>query len=169
MRHLLIVGVLGLSSLAQAKSVSPAGGTEAQAKTLLEQFLKPGADVAALSQRLAPTRADYLAVFQGPAALKAQAGYSPVWERGQLIIQARPDQTQVLLTKATTDELKAGTGNAQAFPGGYKTVARLMKPKLTLYAFKFVKPGETMGLAYDGLVWVNGHFTIFPKPWRFLK
>ena len=44
-----------------------------------------------------------------------------------------------------------------------------MKSGLTVYAFKFVKPGETLGMAFDGLVWVNGHFAIFPKPWRFLR
>ena len=29
-----------------------------------------------------------------------------------------------------------------------------------------VKPGETLGMAFDGLAFVNGHWRIFPKPWR---
>jgi len=32
-----------------------------------------------------------------------------------------------------------------------------------------VKQGETIGLAFDGLVYVNGHWVIMPKPWRALK
>ncbi len=165
----LVGGLVGLSSLAQAKSVAVAGGSEKEAQALLAQFVKPGANAAELSKKLAPTKADYAAVFAGDAAAKAEAAYSPLWERGQLVIAGKADQTEIKLSRATTDELKAGTGNASAFPGGYKTAATLMKSGLTVYAFKFVKPGETLGMAYDGLVWVNNHFVIFPKPWRFLK
>jgi hypothetical protein len=46
-----------------------------------------------------------------------------------------------------------------------KRVAEHLKPGLTLYRFKFVKPGETVGMAYDGLVHVNGHWVMLPKPW----
>jgi hypothetical protein len=146
-----------------------ADGSEGAARALLEQFLKPGANAAELSKKLAPTKADYAAVFEGDAAAKAEAAYGPAWERGQMVIQGKPDQTALILAKATTDDLKSGSGNASAFPGGYKTASPFMKPGLTIYAFKFVKPGETLGMAFDGLVWVNGHFAIFPKPWRFLK
>ena len=163
----MVVGMVGLASLAQAKSA--AGGSQEAAQALLAQFVKPGANAAELSKKLAPTKADYAAVFTGDAAAKAEAAYSPVWERGQLVIQGKPDQTEVKLFRATTDELKAGTGNASAFPGGYKTAAPLMKSGLVVYAFKFVKPGDSLGMAYDGLIWVNNHFVIFPKPWRFLK
>ena len=37
---------------------------------------------------------------------------------------------------------------------------------MTLFRFKFVKAGETIGMAFDGLAFVNGHWRIFPKPWR---
>ena len=32
--------------------------------------------------------------------------------------------------------------------------------------FKFVKPGQTFGMAFDGLVYINGKWCIFPKPYR---
>jgi hypothetical protein len=35
--------------------------------------------------------------------------------------------------------------------------------------WKFVKPGETIGMAYDGLVFVNGHWAWFPKAWHALR
>jgi hypothetical protein len=155
--------------LCAAPALAKGTGTEAEARALLEQWVKPGANAAELSKKLAPTKADYAAVFVGDAAAKAEQAYGPAWASGQLVIAGKPDQTALLLTRSTTDELKAGTGAATAFPGGYKTAAPHLKPGLTIYAFKFVKPGETSGMAYDGLVWVNGHFTIFPKPWRFLK
>jgi hypothetical protein len=161
------LALLLLSPAALAKNAAP--GSEEAARALLSEFLKPGADAAALSAKLKPSKADYGAVFDADAAAKAEAAYGPVWDRGQMVIKGSPDQTEVKLARATTDELKMGTGAASAFPGGYKTAASFMKPGLTVYAFKFVKPGESLGMAFDGLVFVNGHFAIFPKPWRFLK
>ena len=45
-------------------------------------------------------------------------------------------------------------------------MAAQIKPGLKVYRFKFVEPGEDLGMAFDGLVNVNGHWRIFPKPWR---
>ena len=54
-------------------------------------------------------------------------------------------------------------------PGGYAKVAPHMKAGHTWYRFKFVKSGERVGMAYDGLTFVNHHWVIVPKPWRVLK
>jgi hypothetical protein len=159
-----VIALLLIATPAFAK-----GGSDAEAKALLDAFVKPGADVGALSAKLRPTAADYTAVFEGDAAAKATAAYDPAWSSGKLVIAGKPDQTAVLISKATTAELRAGAPASSSFPGGYKTAAPFLKPGLTFYAFKFVKPGETLGMAYDGLTFVNGHWTIFPKPWRFLK
>jgi len=48
-------------------------------------------------------------------------------------------------------------------------VAAHLKPGLRIYAFKFVEPGQSLGMAYDGLVRVNGQWRIMPKPWRALR
>ena len=37
---------------------------------------------------------------------------------------------------------------------------------MTWWRWKFTKPGEDLGMAYDGLVFVNGHWAWFPKPYR---
>jgi hypothetical protein len=144
-------------------------GTEKAARALVEAFVKPDANVAELTRKLRPTRADYAAVFEGGAAAKAEAAYGPDWDSGSVVIEGKPEQTDVILAHATTEELRAWTGGASEFPGGYRKAAPFLKPGLTFWRFKFVKPGETSGMAYDGLVWVNGHFTIFPKPWRVLN
>ena len=47
-------------------------------------------------------------------------------------------------------------------------MAGQLQSGVTLYRFKFVKPGEGLGMAFDGLVHVNGHWVIIPKPWRAL-
>lgn len=143
-------------------------GTEEGAKQLLSDFLKPGADYAKLSAALKPTSADYQAVFAtAEMAKKAEEVYTKLWEVvGRDPIKPKEGQTELKMWKATTDDLKEGKGNANEFPGGYKRAAAHLKSGLTLYRWKFVKPGETLGMAFDGLYHVNGHWVLMPKPWR---
>lgn len=143
-----------------------ATGTEAEARALLEKFVAPGADHTKLSVRLQPASDDYRAVFDEEFARRAEATYGPVWKSGQLVVKPKQGQTEVRLISATTDDLKAWNERAENFPGGYEQVAGKFKPGLTVYGFKFVEPGESLGMAYDGLVFVNGNWRIFPKPWR---
>lgn len=152
-----------------AKSNFPA--TEEGAKALLSQFLKPGADLAALSMQLKPTSADYRAVFAAEEmAKRAEQVYGGLWGMvSKRPIGPKPGQTELLLWSATTDELKAGTGNAGKFPGGYKRAAEHLKPGLTVYRWKFVEPGKTLGMAFDGLYNIGGRWVLMPKPWRITR
>ncbi len=177
MKRIVLIGaalcalaVPGLAKKKPAKPKAPAVkvGSEDEARSLLEELQKPGADAKALTARLRPTHEDYLAVFEGDSAAKAEGGYTPAWDKGDLVITLKPDQSDLKLFHATSDELKAGGAAAQKFPGGYKQIAPMLKKGLVFYSFKFVRPGEELGLAYDGLVSVNGHWTIFPKPWRYV-
>ena len=140
--------------------------SNAEATRLVSEFVKPGADVAALSKKLRPTSADYTAVFEGDLAAKLEALYGPAWDGGQLVIAPKPGQTEVKIFSTTSDELKSGTGSAAEFAGGWKQVAPKMKSGLTVYRFKFIEPGKDLGMAFDGLIYVNGNWRIFPKPWR---
>ena len=144
-------------------------GTEDGAKALLAEFVKPGADTATLTKALRPSKADYDAVFMPDLASKADTVYGPAWDGGQMVIAPKPGQTQVLLSSATSDDLKSWTGGAAEFPGGWKEVGAQLKPGVTFYRFKFVEPGQELGMAYDGLAYVNGNWRIFPKPWRVMS
>ena len=150
-------------------SISLAGdifpGTEDGARQLLEKFLDPGADRAAMSARLKPSPDDYEAYFVGDAAARARGVYEPAWERGYMEIGPKEGQTEVLLWATTTDNRAEIERN---FPGGYQKILDLIQPGHLIVRFKFVKPGQTMGMAYDGLVYINDHWVIFPKPWRAL-
>jgi hypothetical protein len=156
---------------AEENAAAPAGGGGDMdaAKALLEQFLKPGADHAALTKPLQPTAEDYKTVFKDDAAGKLEAHYQKMWADPNASIKPNEGQTQLLLYSATTEEIAAGQGDAPNFPGGYKKAVEAMKPGVRFYRFKFVKPGETLGMAFDGLVFVNGKWRFFPKPWRGLE
>ncbi len=144
-------------------------GTEDGAKALLAEFIKPGADHATLSKALRPAKGDYDSVFTSDLAAKADAVYSPAWDGGQMVIAPKAGQTEVKLGSATSDELKSWTGGAAEFPGGWKDVGAQLKPGVTFYRFKFVEAGQDLGMAYDGLAYVNGSWRIFPKPWRAMR
>ena len=144
-------------------------GTEAGAKALLSEFMKTGADYAALTKPLQPTSADYQVLFEGDFAKKAEATYAQAWNKGEMVVARKPEQTELKLWSATSEDLKQWNEKAQPFPGGYKDVAANFKDGVTIYRFKFVEPGKDLGMAYDGLAYVNGQWRIFPKPWRIGK
>jgi hypothetical protein len=149
-----------------AATASKYPGTADGARALLNEFLKPGADYPTLSKSLRPAPGDYDAVFTADLAATAKSKYEVEWNAGRAMIKPNAGQTELLLASATSEELKAGSGEAKEFPGGYTKIAAKLKPGLVFYRFKFVEPGKKIGMAYDGLVHVNGHWAIFPKPWR---
>lgn len=176
----LVAGLLGAVGCAQpAATQSPVStaaassgrfaGTEDGCRQLLSQFLAPGADHLALTRTLQPTDADYAAAFDGTLAEKAEAYFHEVWRKPEGGVEAREGQTELRLRSAATADFKAANERARMFPEGWKRVAPLLKDGLIWYRFSFVKPGAASGMKYDGLTHVNGHWAIFPKPWRALK
>ncbi|HEX8490266.1 MAG TPA: hypothetical protein VF626_04565, partial [Chthoniobacterales bacterium] len=96
---------LGLSLVANAAEKFP--GTDAGAMSLLQEFVKPGADHAALSKQLRPTAADYAAVFEADVSGKVAAVYDPAWEAGQMVVAPKAGQTEVKVFSATSEEMKS--------------------------------------------------------------
>lgn len=144
--------------------------TDAAARALLAQFVKPDADHRALTLRLKPTKVDYEAVFELPFAATLQAAYEPMWQSGEAVIKGRPDQTEVLIRKISSAEARNWSPEAKnELPGGYERIAADIKPGHVFYIFSFVTPGERLGIRYDVLVQVNGQWRFFPKPWRAKK
>ncbi|HSN27691.1 MAG TPA: hypothetical protein VLT45_15470 [Kofleriaceae bacterium] len=171
-RRLFLVSVFVLAVAACGKkgggsaALSKYPGTEDGAKQMLTD-LRTSSDAAGMTKALEPTSADYKAVFTDDFAAKAEKGYKELWNDPKSVIGADPANTELKLFKATTDDIKAWTHDVEMdFPGGYQKVKEDFKPGLTVYRWKYTKPGETLGMAYDGLIYVNGHWAWFPKPWR---
>jgi hypothetical protein len=159
----LAAALLGLILPAAAQSSFPP--TEAGARALLSQFL-PGAtvDKGAAMVKLWPTSPDYRSVYNEPLASKLEEAHRRLWEGG-VAIGGQPDQTELLVVFARTDDLIDRKPVANEFPGGYGRVIGEMKRGIPIVRFKFVKPGSSLGMAFDGLVYVNGHWVLIPKPW----
>jgi hypothetical protein len=147
-------------------------GTKDGAQALLQEFMKPGADNKKLTMELRPTKEDCRAFFNDQAvADRAAEQYDKLWSAGNAAVAPKEGQTELKLFSATTEELRNYGGESGEFPGGMvgSSAGDLLKPNLTIYAFKFVEPGENLGMAFEGLTHINGHWRLFPKPWRLAK
>ena len=139
------------------------------ARALLEDLLKGSVDRRALTSALRPRAQDYATVFTSEVAEIVEAKYAALWNSSpSVVIAPKVGQTELLLWSATTENLRSHTGAAKEFPGGYLRAASYLKDGLIWYRFKFVEPGKRIGMAYDGLVHVNGRWCWFPKSWRVL-
>ncbi len=69
---------------------------------------------------------------------------------------AKPGQTEILITGPELKDL----------PGGYGKAIEHFKPGVEIYGFKYVEPGKTTGMAYDGLFRRDGQWFFLPKAWR---
>lgn len=116
---------------------------------------------------LRPQESDYERVFVGDAAGRARYGYAQMWMSPPGPLGKR-GQTEVHAFASTADAFLTDNEFSQQFPGGYRKIAEHLNPNVVWLAFKFTEPGKTSGMAYDGLVWLDGRFTWFPKPWRVL-
>lgn len=152
---------------ASRKPAADAPGSAGHAKRLLEQFVQPGADRKALTWALKPTEAEIRAVYAEPLGSKLVALYGQMFQPG-VSLDPKPDQAAIWLSHATVQNLKRGDAVLRDFPGGYKDVLPYMQGDYPIVRFKFVKPGETTGFAFDGLIFINNHWVLMPKPWRAL-
>ena len=136
------------------------------AKTTVTEILNNQHNTEELTSTLQPTTEDLATVFEADFAEKADTVYASAWGGGVMKIIAKPGQTELLISSATSEDLKAWNDKASEFPGGYQRIASKFKDGITIYRFKFVKPSESLGMAYDGLIHVNGQWRWMPKPWR---
>ena len=145
-----------------------APGSEAQARALLMKFYDPNADLVALTAALFPTEQEVHMVYSDPLASAMVANYAAAFKPG-LKFGPKPEHNDLLVVYATTGQLQRGDDILREFPGGYKDVVQYFKTDVPIVRFKFITKGETLGLAFDGLIYVNDHWVIMPKPWRSLK
>ena len=53
------------------------------------------------------------------------------------------------------------------FPNGLQGIKEQIHPDTIWVCWKFVRPNEHMGMAYNGLVSFDGTLKFFPKAWRY--
>lgn len=136
----------------------------------LARFVDPAqvASRGAMTLALRPHEEDYARVFRGDAAARAQKAYAALW-LAPPPLAPRPGQTELRVDVARSEDFATGAPSARDFPGGYQEVAASLAPGLWWITWRFVAHGTSEGLHFDGLVYLDGRFAWFPKPWRALK
>jgi hypothetical protein len=116
---------------------------------------------------LRPRPEDYARVFQAPYVEAARRVYDA------LFLAPRPlergaHQTVLRLSMATASELREFGPETCEFPGGYADILDLLLPESLWVHWKYVAPGSSSGMSYDGLTRLEDRWVWFPKPYRFL-
>ncbi|MEZ4317554.1 MAG: hypothetical protein R3F61_08615 [Myxococcota bacterium] len=120
------------------------------------------------SERLRPRPDDFEAVF-GPHAKAVSEGYGVLWEN-PVLPGPKVDQTQLLVTVQSARELATDPKAARRFPGGFAAVVPVLPADSVWATWKFTRPGELSGMAYDGLCRRSAdRWVWFPKLWRVLE
>jgi hypothetical protein len=138
--------------------------------TAAAAMLRPlaSASIVQMVGMLKPYDEDYERVFVGRAAGDARVGYEQLWmnpPRGF----GKPGQSEVHTFAVQAKMLATENEFSMEFPGGYRKIAELLVPDRIWLRFKFVEPGKSTGMAYDGLVWLDGRWAWFPKPWHVIS
>lgn len=127
----------------------------------------PPTEALVLVDALRPADEDYGRAFLGSAADQARAGYRSLWST-PVIPGPKVGQTELRVAVARVEDLRERGEAAERLPGGYGQIADKLVPGRVWVAWKFTEPGEALGMAWDGLVWLDDHWAWFPKPWRVL-
>ena len=140
-----------------------------EATIILARFLDPAlaASRMDMARALEPRPEDYAKVFNSAVAEKAQAGYQALWQNPPPW-PVRAEQNQLKVAVALAEDFTEDTPRSQYFPGGYRTIAHHLVPGRIWVCWEFVAPAREMGVSFDGLVPLDGHWAWFPKPWKVL-
>ncbi len=138
----------------------------AQAKPVLELFASDLSGRTALA--LKPHHDDYAKVFVDEMAEKALSAYKSIWSKDLDISYPSKDQSQLHIFIAPAGMLDLENELSKHFPLGYRSIAPILNPHRIWLAWKYMSIGQTSGLAFDGLVWLDDHWAWFPKPYRVL-
>ena len=143
-------------------------GTPEQGQRMLENFVASGKSLAEFIKSLEPKEEDIRAVYRDPLATKLIALYKEIYA-SLSGLRMNPEHNAVETYFTTTKELVNNPEIAKYFPAGYKKVIPYMIGDHPIASFKFVKLGEDKGFNFSGLIFVNGRWTLMPKPWRGLE
>lgn len=163
---LLVVSTIACNNNNETKSYP---NSEEGVKQIAAVFMKGGSEAEHMLKNMKPSLEDCKMIMVSEADAKKLSEMAEMMftQAKASEIAPKTGQTEILVRSATTENLKAGTD--KEMPGGYTDKAAKFKEGLRIYGFKFVKPGETIGMAYDGLYYVNNKWIFLPKTWRYLE
>ncbi len=114
---------------------------------------------------LQPHESDFTSAFTPAAAPAAISAYASAPQARV----ASADGSELEIALAPAGMLADDNELSRQFPSGYRSIAHLLAPQRVWARWKYVRPGEKSGMAYDGLVWLDERWVWFSKPYRALS
>ena len=141
-----------------------------QAESILAPFLNPLLTTEKnieMVVNLKPKESDYDRVFIPHVSDFAKQTYQDLWGQPPPVT-FKSTQKNLKVFALYSDDFLHDESHLNHFPGGCFQVSHLMQPHMVWLAWKFLEPGQNLGMAYDGLVFMGDRFAWFPKPWKIL-
>ena len=138
----------------------------AEARPLLLALLGP--DRFEAHVRLVPHMPEYEQAFTGEIAGDIRRAYefSPITPQESY---AKPGQTELRIGGALAENLATDPAANAFIANGWKRFLPHLVPGRMWLGWRYVVPGQALGMAYDGLVRVDKRWVWIPKPWRALR
>lgn len=162
-----------LRALDEARRKQLVGQLASVSTALLEEQLRPLLVALAkdsdgsVTATLQPRDEDYARAFTADVVEHAREQFQALWADAPRVARAAPD-CQLVMHIAPAGMLAEDNALSWQFPGGYRSIAPKLNPHRTWVAWKYIARGQTAGMSYDGLVWLDDHWVWFPKPYRVL-
>lgn len=80
------------------------------------------------------------------------------------LISVKKSQTEVLVSILVPGN--DAKSEKDRFAGGYIKILDKFKEGISIYTFRYVRPGRSSGMRYDGLTYINKKWVFIPKMWR---
>jgi hypothetical protein len=121
-----------------------------------------------LAASLRPRPEDFDCAFEPTAAVEAREAYAGAWPRDAPRVGSVRPGDELRIDLAPAGMLADDNALSRHFPSGYRSIAHRLDPHRVWVRWKYVRPGESAGMSYDGLVWLDDRWVWFPKPYRML-
>ena len=128
-----------------------------------------GPDGPAHVEALRPRDDDYSSVFDGAIVSPVRSAYEPLWRTTPKLERPVPGALTVRVDAAPAGMLREDNELSRRFPGGYRALAPHLRPEPIWFVWQYLRPGESAGMRYDGLVRLPDRWVWFPKPYRIVR
>lgn len=139
-----------------------------EARGRLAAFLVERERAAELSLALRPRPEDYARLFRPALAEVAAQAYDRLWAGG-MRIEARPQDSDLLIKLVPAEQIFPGSPVIRAFPGAWVELGPQLLPGPIWGVWKFVVAGSMTGMAYDGLCRLDERWIWCPRPYVLLE
>jgi len=125
-----------------------------------------GPEGSAQVESMRPRAEDYARVFRSDIVDATRAAYDDLWGSPPRMNPLDSGELTLRVDAAPAGMLRDDNELSTHFPGGYRALAPYLLPDRIWFVWRYIAPGESSGMRYDGVVMIDDRYVWFPKPYR---